>query len=137
MSEAPVAGTAAAGNIGADGARFRAFFGVLFLLFALGMMALLTVSGSPLALRFTVFLPAWIGLLCLLQARARVCVFLAARGAVATELGTRRIDDPHRRRQLEQCAGRLHVQALMAAAGLALFLVLLSLLLPWRFPPVR
>ena len=137
MTGGPVTGSAPAGNIGADGARFRAFFGVLFFFFTLGMMALLTVSGSPLALRFAVFLPAWISLLCLLQARARVCVFLAARGAVATELGTRRIDDPQLRRQFELSAGRLHLQALMAAAGLTLFLVLFSLLLPWRFPPVR
>lgn len=134
MTAAP---SADAGNIGPDGARFRAFFGALFFLFALGMMALLTVTNAPLALRFAVFLPAWISLLCLLQARARVCVFLAARGAVTTDLGTRRIDDPQVRSHYELRAGRIHLQALTAAALLTLFLVAVSLLVPWRFPPVR
>ncbi len=55
-------------NIEEDGRRFRLFFGILLCCFALGFTALVTVTDSPLPLRAVVFLPLWVGILCLLQA---------------------------------------------------------------------
>ena len=56
-------------NIGEDGRRLRLFFGILLSLFSLGFIALVTVTSSPLALRVVVFLPTWLGVLALLEAR--------------------------------------------------------------------
>lgn len=122
------------GNIGADGVRFRMFFGILFFAFALMMMALLTVTDAPLPLRLTVFIPAWISALCLLQSKASTCVFLAARGACSTEMGTHRIEEDEQRLALVRRAGRIHLQAVMVAAAFSLLLVVVSVMLPWRFP---
>lgn len=121
-------------NIGADGIRIRAFFGVLFFVFALGMMALLTVVGAPIFLRMGVFLPAWFCTLALLQARRGTCVFLAARGARSTDMGTERIDDAQLRQIFLQRANRIHLQALALALLLTLTLVAISILIPWRVP---
>jgi hypothetical protein len=121
-------------NIGPDGIRFRAFFAVLFFIFALGMVALLTVVGAPLPFRMGAFLPIWIGMLSLLQSMAGTCVFLAARGACTTEMGTRRIDDDDRREYFSRRSSRIHLQALASAVVLTLLLVSLSVLIPWRIP---
>ena len=55
-------------NIGPDGRQFRVYIGVIAIFFTFGLAALLTVAGMPLPLRVTVFVPAWISALCLLQA---------------------------------------------------------------------
>ncbi|MBQ35851.1 MAG: hypothetical protein CME04_05630 [Gemmatimonadaceae bacterium] len=121
-------------NIGPDGVRFRAFFGVLFFILCLGIMALLTVAGAPLILRLGVFLPAWICTLSSLQAAGGTCVFLAARGARTTELGTRRIEDDEERQYFARRAGRIQLQAIGSALLLTLLLVTVSVLIPWRLP---
>jgi hypothetical protein len=121
-------------NIDSDGIRIRAFFGVLFVVFAMGMMALLTVVDAPIAVRMGVFLPAWISTLSLLQAAYGTCVFLAGRGACSTEMGTRRIDDADLRTFFEKRAGRIHLLALSLAFVLTLALVAVSILIPWRVP---
>ena len=123
-------------NIGADGVRFRGFFAALFFIFTLMMMALLTVSGAPVVLRLAIFVPAWISALCGFQAYNRTCVFLAARGACSTEMGTARLEDESERDYFVRRAGRVHLQALASALLLTLALVLTSVLIPWRLPPV-
>ena len=47
-------------NIGPDGIRIRAFVGVLFIVFAMGLTTLLTAGGAPIALRMVVFVPVLI-----------------------------------------------------------------------------
>ncbi len=121
-------------NIGADGIKIRTFFGVLFVVFAMGMMALLTVVGAPFALRMSVFFPAWISMLSLLQARQGTCVFLAGRGACSTEMGTERIADAERRLFFQHRAGRIHLQAMVLAFLFTIALVAVSILIPWRVP---
>ncbi len=122
------------GNIGADGARFRLFFGVLFLVFALGLMALLTVTGVPLALRLVVFVPLWIGTFTMAESRSRVCVLNAARGVCSTESGTQRIEDDERRLALVRRAWRVPLHSVLFAVVLTVFLVAVSAWLPWRTP---
>ena len=122
------------GNIGADGARFRLFFGVLFLVFALGLMALLTVTGVPLALRLVVFVPLWIGTFTMAESRSRVCVLNAARGVCSTESGTQRIEDDERRLALVRRAWRVPLHSVLFAVVLTGFLVAVSAWLPWRTP---
>lgn len=122
------------GNIGADGARFRLFFGVLFLVFALGLMALLTVTGVPLVLRLVVFVPLWIGTFTMAESRSRVCVLNAARGVCSTESGTQRIEDDERRLALVRRAWRVPLHSVLFAVVLTGFLVAVSAWLPWRTP---
>ncbi len=122
------------GNIGADGARFRLFLGVLFLLFALGLMALLTVTGAPLALRLMVFVPLWVGTFSLAESRTRVCVLNAARGVCSTESGTEPIEDEERRLALVRRAWRLPLHSVLYALALTAFLVAVSVWLPWKIP---
>ena len=122
------------GNIGADGARFRLFLGVLFLVFALGLMALLTVTGVPLPLRLVVFVPLWIGTFTLAESRSRVCVLNAARGVCSTESGTERIEDDERRLALVRRAWRVPLHSVLFAVVLTGFLMAVSAWLPWRIP---
>ena len=56
-------------NIGEDGRLLRLFFGILFCCFALGFITLVTAISGPLPLRVVVFVPVWLGILSLLQAR--------------------------------------------------------------------
>ena len=122
------------GNIGADGARFRLFFGVLFLVFALGLMALLTLTGAPLVLRLVVFVPLWIGTFTMAESRSRVCVLNAARGVCSTESGTQRIEDDERRLALVRRAWKVPLHSVLFAVVLTGFLVAVSAWLPWRTP---
>ena len=122
------------GNIGAGGARFRLFLAVLFLLFALGLTALLTVTGAPPALRLTVFAPLWISTFSLAESRTRVCVLNAARGVCSTESGTQPIEDDERRRALARRAWRVPLHSVLYALALTAFLVAVSAWLPWRIP---
>ena len=120
------------GNIGADGVRFRLFFGILLFLFAIGMMSLMTVAGIPLVMRVTVFLPTWLAMLCLFQARTSTCVFLAARGAVSTPEGVRKVEDNDWQQTMTKRSARIHVSALMAGVLFTLVLLVTSILIPWR-----
>ena len=121
-------------NIGPDGVRFRAFFAGLFFLFTLMMWALLTVSDAPFVLRMTLFLPAWLFALCLFQAVDGTCVFLAARGACSTEMGTRPLEDRAVRDLFGRRAARVHLKALFLALFMTVGLVLLSAFVSWRLP---
>ncbi|MFH1567198.1 MAG: hypothetical protein ABIL09_04300 [Gemmatimonadota bacterium] len=118
-------------NIGADGRRFRLFFGILLFLFSCFLAALLSVWGAPLPLRVVVFLPAWCSGLCLFQARAGTCVFLAARGAESTAGGTRPVADPGRAAALQRRAASVHLRALLFGFALSLLLTAAGALVPW------
>lgn len=59
-------------------------------------------------------------------------MFLAARGARATEQGTAAIEDPQLAERLRARAGRIHLYSLLAALVYTLALVVASLLIPWR-----
>lgn len=122
------------GNIGADGARFRLFLGVLFLVFALGLLALLTVTGTPLTLRLVVFAPIWVGTFTLAESRTRVGVLNAARGVCSIESGPQRIKDDERRMELVRRAWRVSLHSVLYAVVLTVFLVAGSALLPWSIP---
>jgi len=121
-------------NIGPDGIRIRAFVGVLFIVFAMGLTALLTVGGAPIALRMVVFVPVLISTLSLLQAATGVCVLQAMRGVYSTQMDTEPVEDDHRRRFLVRRSRHVQLLALGSALLLTLALVALSLLITWRVP---
>ena len=121
-------------NIGPDGIRIRAFVGVLFIVFAMGLTALLTVGGAPIALRMVVFVPVLISTLSLLQAATGVCVLHAMRGVYSTQMDTEPVEDDHRRRFLVRRSRYVQLLALGSALLLTLALVALSVLMTWRVP---
>ena len=121
-------------NIGPDGIRIRAFVGVLFIVFAMGLTALLTVGGAPIALRMVVFVPVLISTLSLLQAATGVCVLQAMRGGYSTPMDTEPVEDDHRRRFLVRRSRHVQLLALGSALLLTLALVALSVLITWRVP---
>lgn len=121
-------------NIGPDGIRIRAFVGVLFIVFAMGLTALLTVGGAPIALRMVVFVPVLISTLSLLQAATGVCVLQAMRGVYSTQMDTEPVEDDHRRRFLVRRSRHVQLLALGSALLLTLALVALSVLITWRVP---
>ncbi len=121
-------------NIGPDGIRIRAFVGVLFIVFAMGLTALLTAGGAPIALRMVVFVPVLISTLSLLQAATGVCVLHAMRGVYSTQMDTEPVEDDHRRRFLVRRSRHVQLLALGSALLLTLALVALSVLITWRIP---
>ncbi len=121
-------------NIGPDGIRIRAFVGVLFIVFAMGLTALLTAGGAPIALRMVVFVPVLISTLSLLQAATGVCVLHAMRGVYSTQMDTEPVEDDHRRRFLVRRSRDVQLLALGSALLLTLALVALSVLITWRIP---
>lgn len=121
-------------NIGPDGIRIRAFVGVLFIVFAMGLTALLTAGGAPIALRMVVFVPVLISTLSLLQAATGVCVLQAMRGVYSTQMDMEPIEDDHRRRFLVRRSRHVQLLALGSALLLTLALVALSVLITWRIP---
>ncbi len=121
-------------NIGPDGIRIRAFVGVLFIVFAMGLTALLTVGEAPIALRMVVFVPVLISTLSLLQAATGVCVLHAMRGVYSTQMDTEPVEDDHRRRFLVRRSRHVQLLALGSALLLTLALVALSVLITWRVP---
>ena len=121
-------------NIGPDGIRIRAFVGVLFIVFAMGLTALLTAGGAPTPLRMVVFVPVLISTLSLLQAATGVCVLHAMRGVYSTQMDTEPVEDDHRRRFLVRRSRYVQLLALGSALLLTLALVALSVLITWRIP---
>ncbi|SVC96048.1 uncharacterized protein METZ01_LOCUS348902 [marine metagenome] len=121
-------------NIGPDGIRIRAFVGVLFIVFAMGLTALLTAGEAPIALRMVVFVPVLISTLSLLQAATGVCVLHAMRGVYSTQMDTEPVEDDHRRRFLVRRSRYVQLLALGSALLLTLALVALSVLITWRIP---
>jgi hypothetical protein len=121
-------------NIGEDGRRFRAFFGVLCFFFTLGLTALLTVAEAPSPLRLVAFIPAWLCMLFLFQARESTCVLLATKGARSIDSEAEVIDDPEMVERLRAKARRIHVKSLVAALFYTLLLLTLSVVVPWRIP---
>ena len=63
-------------------------------------------------------------------------MFLAARGARATEGGTERIENGELAQGLLLKSKTIHGRALLAAGALTAALLVVGYLLPWRFPPL-
>ena len=63
-------------------------------------------------------------------------MLLAARGARATAGGTEPIRDRELAERLRRKAGRLHLQAMLAAFAATILLLLATLFIPLRLPAV-
>lgn len=76
----PMTKLSSAGNLGPSGTRQRLLFGTLTLAAASGCVFWLEQAGVSRWWRIGVFPLLWLGVVGLLQARARTCIAFAARG---------------------------------------------------------
>ena len=81
-------------NIGPKGRRFRFIAGALIYLLTYAAALFLIFENYHRGFRALLFLPFFVGTLCLLQARNRTCVVLAARGSQDMDTGPERVQNP-------------------------------------------
>jgi hypothetical protein len=110
---------AAPHNLMPGGRQLRLMIGGLLAAFSLCLLALLIGLGAGRAWRLFALPSLWGAALCFFQARARTCVFLAARGLRETAQGTAAVGNAQEHLELERRARRVHLQALAAAAAAA------------------
>lgn len=104
-------------NLMPGGRQLRLMIGGLLAAFSFCLLVLLLGLQVNRVWRLFLMLPLWGTALCFFQARARTCVFLAARGLRETAAGTEAVGDAQETLQLERQARRVHLQALAVAAG--------------------
>lgn len=114
-------------NLMPGGRQLRLMIGGLLAAFSLCLLVLLLGLQTKPVWRLFLMLPLWGSALCFFQARARTCVFLAARGLRETAAGTEALTDAGEVLQLERRARRLHLQALAVAAGGTVLALLIPL----------
>jgi hypothetical protein len=91
-------------NIGGAGRRMRALIGGAVLLGTLFALGMLVSAGAPVPVRIGLFPGFLIGALGLVQARAGVCVALAARGLEEHDEGPHPITDAYTRATVRTAA---------------------------------
>ena len=104
-------------NLLPGGRQLRLMIGGLLAAFSFCLLVLLIGLQVNPVWRLFMILPLWGAALSFFQARARTCVFLAARGQRETAAGTAAVGDAQEILLLERQAHRLHLQALAVAAG--------------------
>lgn len=111
-------------NIGPRQRRRRLSFGIVMLGIAVTAIAVLAFYDVARPWRILVAAPVFLGLLGVLQARARTCVALAARGLRNMDDGTETVIDPAEISALKGRARRINAQAAaltVLVVGLFLF----------------
>jgi hypothetical protein len=107
-----------AANIGPRGRRKRRLLGIVSLTVAVGAAFVLVAFGAPRWSRVVVFFPLWMAGLGLLQARAKTCIALAARGMRNMDAGDEYVKDDALAERLREKAAALHKRALLVAAAI-------------------
>jgi uncharacterized membrane protein len=112
-------------NIGPRQRRQRIIGGVLGLVVAFAIAALLLSFGVARPFRLAVFLPLFAGTTGLFQAREKTCVALVARQERNMDGGAERVENEAELRQMRAQAKKVYLQALLSAAVLSAFVVAL------------
>jgi hypothetical protein len=118
-------GSACIPNIGPRQRRQRIIGGVLGLVVAFALAALLLSLGVARPYRLAVFLPFFAGTTGLFQAREKTCVALVARQERNMDNGAVRVENQAELRQMRVQAKRVYLQALLSAAVLCAFVIAL------------
>jgi hypothetical protein len=105
-------------NIGPRERRKRRVLGIVSLTIAVAVAFVLVVYDAPRWWRLVVFFPVWLAGLGLLQARAQVCIALAARGTCNMDAGEERIADQDLIAQLRATSRRINRRALVTAVAI-------------------
>jgi hypothetical protein len=112
-------------NIGPRQRRQRIIGGVLGLLVAFAVAALLLSLGWARPFRLAVFLPLFAGTTGLFQAREKTCVALVAKQERNMDNGAERVENEADLRQMRAQAKKVYLQALVSAALLCAIVVAL------------
>jgi hypothetical protein len=111
----------ASGNIGRLGQRRRRRAGVVSLVLAVIVFAVLAMNGMGRWWHLALFPFLWVGALGFIQARARTCVALAARGTCELDDGSAApLDEATAARMKVQARGVMVRSTVLAAAVTAL-----------------
>ena len=105
-------------NIGPAEVRKRLRIGMVSLAIGAVVGVALVALGAQRGWRLLALPPIWIGALCLVEAKARTCVMLGARGVRNMDGGDERITDPEERQALMKRSLSVHVWALMLTSTL-------------------
>jgi hypothetical protein len=108
-------------NLALTGRKLRKWAGVLGLVATIGAAAWMIDSGLDPLWRWSLLLPAFLSILCILEAWTGTCVILAVIGAWQMGCGTQRVPDPGLEATLRTRAWKL------IGASLCLALALTSL----------
>jgi len=111
-------------NIGPRGQERRQRVGIMALVAAALLAAVLFGIGAPPGWRLVLFPPLWIAGLGFFQARDKTWVKLAARGLRDMDKGAEPVADPAERRRIRRQARIVHMKSLITAAILTTILVL-------------
>jgi hypothetical protein len=84
------------------------------------MAFVLVIHDAPRWMRLIIFFPIWIAGLCLMQAREKICIALAARGTCNMDAGETNLVDSDLIRQLRAKARQINRRALITAAVITL-----------------
>lgn len=111
-------------NIGPGETRKRRLLGFVALAAGIGLAFVLLATGAPRWWRLIIFFPFWIANLGMLQARARVCIALAAQEVRRMDTATERVTGRDENEQLQKKAKKINRQALITAAVMTLVVML-------------
>ncbi len=111
-------------NIGPRERRKRRLLGIVSLTIGVAVAFILVVYNAPRWSRLIVFFPIWLAGLGLLQAQARTCIALAARGTRNMDAGEEHIADKNLSAQLRTKAQTIHRRALVTATAITLVTLL-------------
>jgi len=103
-------------NIGPAGRRRRLRMGVAMLVLSLGLAVVLSMKGSAPSLRFLLFLPLFVGMLGLIQAREKTCALLAEKGLRDMDAGEGPVEDSGIARRLQRRGRFVIVKSVFSAA---------------------
>ena len=112
-------------NIGPRQRRQRIIGGVLGLVVAFAVAALLLSLGVARPFRLALFLPLFAGTTGLFQAREKTCVALVAKQERNMDNGAERVENEADLRQMRTQARKVYLQALVSAAVLCAVVVAL------------
>lgn len=107
-------------NLAHRGKKVRLFLGLAGSVLTLGMAAFMIYHGVHPLWRWMLALPAFVSILCLLEAFASTCVVLAVLGAWDMGCGTERVPDPRLDAALRSRSWKIVAFAALAAFGFAL-----------------
>jgi hypothetical protein len=111
-------------NIGPLERRKRRLLGVVALTVGVSLAFMLVIMQAPRWSRAIIFFPIWIAGLGLMQARAKVCIALAASGKCNMDAEEESLTDENLIEQLKGKAQRINRRALITAGAITLLALL-------------
>ncbi len=110
-----LSGESANANIGPEGGRKRFWLGVVMVLGSAALGFLLVRGNFPRPLRFSLFVPVFLGMMGFLQKKEKTCALLAEFGLRNMDSGPKKIEDVAIVKHLKQKGRTILIQSALAA----------------------